>query len=207
MRGLLSTIIRRGVDGDADGDILRPAREFDVRLEAERAAQTFLSTYGNLLSCFQLSGAYGLWETMQTYIQSKGLLPDALEAVSDGDEVGYRKAILRSQEHAFVDLCERRNALKRLQLVEPWPAEAFAEYSRMRESIGSNSSAGVTPSSSEPPAPAPVVLTLLEKVVLDFKGDRENGIPPMASDVFRKTWINDRRRRPVYDAAVEQGLL
>jgi len=205
MRGLLGTIIRRGVDGDTEGDILRPARQFDVRLEAERAAQTFLSTYGNLLSCFQLSGDYGLWETMQSYIQSKGLLPDALDAVSDGDEVGYRKAILRSQENAFVDLCENRNALKRLQLVETWPAEAFAEYSRMRNEIGSNAS--VTPPPSETPEPAPIVLTPLEQVVRDFLGDKATGTPPMASDVFRKTWINDRRRRPTYDAAVEQGLV
>lgn len=206
MRGLLGTIIRRGVDGDTDGDILRPARNFDVRLEAERAAQTFLSTYGNLLSCFRLAGNDGLWETMQAYIQSKGLLPDALDAVTDGDEVGYRKAILRSQEHAFVDLCENRNALKRLQLVDPWPAEAFSEYSRMRDAIGSNS-ASVTPSVSEPEAPAPIVLTPLEQVVLDYRGDRENGIPPMTSDLFRKTWINDRRRRPVYDQAVAEGLV
>jgi hypothetical protein len=207
MRGLLGTIIRRSFDEDADGDILRPPRQFDVRREAERAAQTFLSTYGDLLSCFRLDGDFGLWETMQSYIQSKGLLPDALEAVIDGDEVGYRKAILRSQEHAFVDLCENRNALKRLQLVDPWPAEAFAEYSRMREAIGSNSSSSVTPSVSELQTPAPIALTPLEQVVLDFRGDRENRIPPMASDVFRKTWINDRRRRPVYDQAVAEGLV
>jgi hypothetical protein len=205
MRGLLGTIIRHGVDGDSDGDVLRPSREFDVRLAAEQAAQSFLNKYGNLLSCYQLSGDYGLWKTLETYIQSKGFLPEAVEAINDGDEVGFKKAVIHSQESAFVDLCENRNALKRLQLVENWPAEAFAEYSRMREAIGSNAS--VTPSVSEPEAPAPIVLTPLEKVVLDFRGDRENGIPPMASDVFRKTWINDRRRRPVYDDAVEQGLL
>jgi len=206
MRGLLGTIIRaHGVDGDSDGDVLRPSREFDVRLAAEQAAQSFLNKYGNLLSCFQLFGDYGLWKTLETYIQAKGFLPEAVEAINDGDEVGFKKAVIRSQEHTFVDLCENRNALKRLQLVEQWPVEAFAEYSRMREAIGSNAS--VTPSVSEPEAPAPIVLTPLEKVVLDFRGDRENGIPPMASDVFRKTWINDRRRRPVYDDAVEQGLL
>jgi hypothetical protein len=205
MIGLLGSLIRHGVDGDADGDILRPAREFDVRLAAEQAAQSFLNKYGNLLSCYQLSGDYGLWKTLETYIQSKGFLPEAVEAINDGDEVGFKKAVIRSQEQAFVDLCENRNALKRLQLVETWPAEAFAEYSRMRNEIGSNAS--VTPSVSGPEAPARIVLTPLEQVVLDFKGDRENRIPPMASDVFRKTWINDRRRRPVYDDAVEQGLL
>jgi len=205
MRGLLGTIIRRGVDEDADGDILRPPRQFDVRLAAEQAAQSFLSKYGNLLSCYQLSGDYGLWKTLETYIQSKGFLPEAVEAIDDGDEGGFKKAVIRSQESAFVDLCENRNALKRLQLVETWPAEAFAEYSRMRGEIGSNAS--VTPSISEPEAPAPIVLTPLEQVVRDFRGDKANGIPPMASDVFRKTWINDRRRRPTYDAAVEQGLV
>jgi hypothetical protein len=203
MRGLLGNLIRRGVDGDTDGGILRPSREFDVRLAAEQAAQSFLNKYGNLLSCFQLSGDYGLWKTLETYIQSKGLLPDALEAINDGDEVGFKKAVIRSQESAFVDLCENRNALKRLQLVEPWPAEAFAEYSRMRNEIGSNAS--VTPPVSEPEAPAPIVLTPLEQVVRDFRGDKEN--PPMPSDVFRRTWINDRRRRPVYDQAVAEGLL
>ncbi len=205
MIGLLGSLIRHSVDGDSDGDVLRPSRQFDVRLAAEQAAQSFLNKYGNLLSCFQLFGDYGLWQTLETYIQAKGFLPEAVEAINYGDEVGFKKAIIRSQESAFVDLCENRNALKRLQLVETWPAEAFSEYSRMRDAIGSNSSAGITPSSSEPPAPAPVVLTPLEQVVLDFKGDKEN--PPMPSDVFRKTWINDRRRRPVYDAAVEQGLL
>src|SRR6202011_1599680 len=101
MRGLLGTIIRRGVDGDTDGDILRPARQFDVRQVAEQAAQQFLSTYGNLLSCFQLAGEFGLWETMQSYIQTKGLLPEALDAVGDGDESGYPWAILRNQTKAF----------------------------------------------------------------------------------------------------------
>jgi hypothetical protein len=205
MRGLLGTIIRRG-DGDADGDILRPGRPFNVRLEAEKAAQSFLNAYGNLLSCFRLGGEFGLWETMQSYIETKGLLPESLEAVTDGDEVGYRRAILRSQEQAFVDLFENRNALARLQLVEPLPAEAMAEYSRMRNAIGSTSSS-VTPRPSETPEPAPVVLTPLEQVVRDFQGDKANGIPPMASDAFRKTWINDRRRRPVYDQAVAEGLV
>jgi hypothetical protein len=205
MIGLLGSLIRRGVDGDSDGDILRPARQFDVRLAAEQAAQSFLNKYGNLLSCYQLSGDYGLWKTLETYIQSKGFLPAAVEAINDGDEVGFKIAVILSQEHAFVDLCENRNALKRLQLVENWPAEAFAEYSRMREAIGSNAS--VTPSVSEPEAPTPIVLTPLEQVVLDFRGDRENRIPPMASDVFRKTWINDRRRRPVYDQAIAEGLV
>jgi hypothetical protein len=207
MIGLLGSLIRHGVDGDSDGDVLRPAREFDVRLAAEQAAQGFLNKYGNLLSCYQLSGDYGLWKTLETYIQSKGFLPEAVEAINDGNEVGFKKAVIRSQESAFVDLCENRNALKRLQLVENWPAEAFAEYSRMRKAIGSNSSVNVVPSLSEPPAPAPIILTPLEQVVRDFRGDRENGIPPMASGVFRKTWINDRRRRPVYDDAVEQGLV
>jgi hypothetical protein len=207
MIGLLGSLIRHGVDGDADGDILRPAREFDVRLAAEQAAQSFLNKYGNLLSCYQLSGDYGLWKTLETYIQSKGFLPETVDAINDGDEVGFKKAVIRSQESAFVDLCENRNALKRLQLVEHWPAEAMAEYARMREVVRSTSSASVAPPVSEPEAPAPIVHTPLEQVVLDFKGDRENGIPPMASDVFRRTWINDRRRRPVYDDAVEQGLL
>jgi hypothetical protein len=30
MIGLLGSLIRHGVDGDADGDVLRPAREFDA---------------------------------------------------------------------------------------------------------------------------------------------------------------------------------
>jgi hypothetical protein len=77
----------------------------------------------------------------------------------------------------------------------------------MREAIGSTSPADVAPSLSEPPAPAPIVLTPLEQVVLDFRGDKASGIPPMASDVFRKTWINDRRRRRVYDQAVAEGLV
>jgi hypothetical protein len=207
MIGLLGSLIRHGVDGDSDGDVLRPARQFDVRLAAEQAAQSFLNKYGNLLSCYQLSGDYGLWKTLETYIQSKGFLPETVDAINDGDEVGFKKAVIRSQESAFVDLCENRNALKRLQLVEHWPAEAMAEYARMREAVRSTSSATVALSPSETPAPAPIVLTPLEQVVRDFRGDKANGIPPMSSDTFRKTWINDRRRRPVYDQAVAEGLV
>jgi adenine-specific DNA-methyltransferase len=112
----------------------------------------------------------------------------------------FRK--LKPEEVGSLTREQRAKVFKRSDL-----REAMAEYSRMRNAIGSTSSASVTPPPSETPEPAPVVLTLLEQVVRDFRGDKANGIPPMASDVFRKTWINNRHRRPTYDAAVEQGLV
>jgi hypothetical protein len=201
MRGLLGTIIRRGVDGDPDGDILHPPRQFDVRREAERAAQTFLSTYGDLLSCFRLDGDFGLWETMQSYIQSKGLLPDVLDAVNDGDEAGYRRAILRSQEQAFVDLYENRNALARLQLIEHLPAEAMAEYSRMRNAIDSASSANVVPSPQVEKAPAvPVVTeTPVETCAREFR--------ELPSQAWKRKWLDNRKNRPAADQAAAEGRI
>jgi hypothetical protein len=191
--------------------VLRPSRQFtrqDIGRIAERAATEFRNRSMNQISCFgPLEGEFGLYSTLSNFVRTKNpLSAEISEAVQDGDEVALLQVLIKAMEVAFATLYEK-GALARLQIVEALPAEAISEWLSMSQRVGSTSSASVTPSVSEPEAPAPIVLTPLEKVVLDFRGDRENGIPPMASDVFRRTWINDRRRRPVYDAAVEQGLV
>lgn len=211
MSSLLGKIFAHGLEGDEDV-VLRPSRQFtrqDIGRVAERAAIEFRNRSMNLISCFgPLEGEFGLYSTLSNFVQIKNPAGAEInEAVQDGDEIALLQVLIQALEVAFVELYNK-GALHRLQLtVESLPAEAMGEWLRLSQRADSASSADAAPSLLEPPAPAPVVLTPLEQVVLDFRGDKENGVPPMSSDVFRRTWINDRRRRPTYDAAVEQGLV
>jgi hypothetical protein len=162
----------------------------------------------NLISCFgPLEGEFGLYSTLSNFVRMKNpLSAEISEAVQDGDEVSLLQVLIQAMEVAFVTLYEK-GALARLQIVDALPSEAVREWLRMSQRVSSASSTSVAASPSEPPAPEPVVLSPIEQVALDFRGDKANGVPPMPSHVFRRTWINDRRRRPVYDQAVTEGRI
>jgi hypothetical protein len=207
----MAKLIRQAAAGELDDDvILYPAKQFtrqDIGRIAERGATEFRSRSMNLISCFSLEGDFGLYSTLSSFVQTKGALTDEInEAVQDGDEVALTRTFMRAMEYAFITLYEK-NALTRLQLVEDLPAEAMAEYLRIKKSIG----IAVAPnaaSEAEAQAPAaPPLVDPIDQCVLDYSGNKAKGVPPMQSNAFKMKWVNNQSRRPVWDEVVRRNLV
>jgi hypothetical protein len=210
MKGLLGRLIARGVE-DGEDVILRPSRQFtrqDIGRIAERGATEFRSRDMNLISCFgPLEGEFGLYATLSNFIQTKrALTAEINEAVVDGDEVELTLTFVRAMEYAFITLYEK-NALARLQLVENLPAEAAVEYARMRQSVGTTAVPVAARAAAQAPvAPLPPI-DPIDQCVLDYKGDKANGVSPMQSNAFKIKWVNNQSRRPVWDEVVRRNLV
>jgi hypothetical protein len=199
MKGLLGSIIRKGLEDSEEGDhLLRPGREFDVVRSAEKSAQSFLQTYGNLLSCFTLQGEFGLWKTLETYMRTKGLVPEVLEAIEDGDEAAYMKAIFRSQQRAFHDLYTK-GAIYRLMIVDALPRAAIDEWLQMEKSVVGATAPNAAPAPAQAPVVPVVAETPIEACVREFK--------EMPSQAWKTKWLNNRNNRPIADQAFEEGRI
>jgi hypothetical protein len=201
MRGLLASLIRSGGAAD-DGDALfRPVREFGqgeaIRL-GEQAAQSFLQTYGNLLSCFELQGEFALWNTLETFMRTKGLLPEVLEAVEDGDRTAYVRGLVRSQEKAFAELYSK-GAIHRLLLVDALPREAMNEWLRMEQSVRALEPQSVAPVAAKAPVAPVVVETPIEACVREFR--------EMPSQAWKTKWLTNMKNRPTADRAFAEGRI
>jgi hypothetical protein len=201
MKGLLGKLIARGVEDEEDV-ILRSSRQFtrqDIGRIAERGATEFRSNDMNLISCFgPLEGEFGLYATLSNFIQTKGALTDEIsEAVQDGDEVALTKVFMHAMEYAFITLYEK-NALARLQLVENLPAEAMAEYVRMKRSVGTPAP-NAAPAAAQAPAAPVVTETPIEACVREFK--------EMPSQAWKAKWLNHRSNRVIADQAFEEGRI
>ena len=197
---LLGKLFARGLAGN-DDVIIRPNRKFttkDLRAIAERGATEFRNINLNVLSCYgPLEGEFGVYETLSNFIQTKNALTDEItEAVNNGDEVSLIQAFQRAMELALVTLIEK-GALKRLLLVDQWPAEAIAEYERTRRSVITTKVAPASPA----PVSAPVapVETPIETCVREFR--------ELPSSAWKAKWLNDQRNRPVADKAVSEGRI
>lgn len=200
MKGLLAKLIARGVE-DGEDVILRPSRNFtqtDIVKLSERAASQWRDEFSNLLSCFELNGEFGLWLVLQTYYQSKGLSDAVSEAVEDGDEDAFVKAMFRTQCAAFVDLYEKRNALSRIQLVQDLPAASAVEYARLRQYAGTASAVSAAPAVRTVAAPV-VTESPIEQCVREFR--------EMPSQSWKKKWLLDQRNRPITDRAFAEGKI
>jgi hypothetical protein len=202
MIGLIGQLVRKGDVDDPDGDpILRPVREFS-RGEAarlgEQAAQSFLQMYGNLLSCFELHGEFSLWKTLENCMRTKGLLPEVLEAAEDGDRTNYVRALVRSQEKAFVDLYGK-GALARLQIVDALPREAMNEWLRMEQSVRAFTAPVVTAATVQATASPVVTETPVEVAAREWK--------ELSGDQFRVKYLNHQGNRKFYEEALAQGLI
>jgi hypothetical protein len=197
---LLGKIFARGIEDDEE-IVFRPNRNFtqtDIVKLSERAASQWRDEFSNLLSCFELSGEFGLWAVLQTYYQSKGLSEAVSEAIEDGDENGFVKAMFWTQCAAFADLYEKRNALLRIQLVEDLPAAAAIEYARLRQHAGTATT--MTAPAVVRTVAAPIVTeSPIETCVREFK--------EMPSQAWKTKWLNNRNNRPVADRAFAEGRI
>jgi hypothetical protein len=104
-------------------------------------------------------------------------------------------------EYAFITLYEK-NALTRLQLVEDLPAEAMAEYLRIKRSIGTATAHGTAPAAAQAAqAPlAPVVTeTPVERAARDWT--------ELDSSAFAKKYLNHQGNRKFYEQALAEGLI
>lgn len=196
-RGLLTKIASAFEDEDVNPNLTQVTRADIVRV-GEQALNAFRQKFITLLSCYNLTGEFGLSETLKAYVQSKAPNAAAIEAaVVAGDQEALYEAFLRASCLAFIQLAEKNNSLKRLQLVDPLPAEALAEYAAMRQF-------------ANPPAPAAtafdnaaddtvVRLTPEEKCSNDFR--------KMSSAEFKATWLGNNQLRAIVDRCVEQGRI
>jgi hypothetical protein len=198
---IMAKLIRQAAAGELDDDTkLYPTREFtrqDISRIAERGATEFRSNGMNLISCFSpLEEEFGLYATLSNFIQTKGALTDEIaEAIQDGDEVALTRTFVRAMEYSFITLYEK-NALTRLQLVEDLPAEAMAEYLRMKRSVGTSAAPAAV---QAPSAPAVVVELPIEACVREFK--------EMPSQRWKAKWLDNRNNRPIADQAVTEGRI
>jgi hypothetical protein len=202
--GLLGKLLSKGLEG-MDDVYLGPRRKFnrnDLIRIADQGASNFRSDALNLLSCYELEGEFGLYAALSNYITTKNPMTTEINtAVQDGDEVGLAQAFQRAMEFAFVTLLEK-GALTRLQLVEKWPAEAIAEYERIRRSVVSVAAAAPAPAASVAAA-APVVPvvreTPIETCAREFK--------ELPSRAWKTKWLDDQRNRPTTEQAVAEGRI
>lgn len=200
MTSLLGKIFARGVEDD-DEVVFRPSRNFtqtEIVKLSERAASQWRDEFSNLLSCFELNGEFGLWSILQTYYQSKGLSDAVSEAVEDGDEAAFTKAMFRNQCAAFADLYEKRNALSRIQLVQDLPAAAAIEYARLRQYAGTVSAVSAVPAAVRSAAPV-VTESPIETCVREFR--------EMPSQAWKNKWLNNQKNRPIADQAFAEGRI
>lgn len=113
----------------------RNLKKKDLSEIAQYACEGVVNAHLGLFSCFRLNEDFGLWDTLQNYIQTKNVANDEItKAVQDGNEPALEHAFKKAMKLAFITLFER-GALKRLQLIDPLPPEALAEYTVMRNTI------------------------------------------------------------------------
>jgi hypothetical protein len=186
----------------------RPSRKFtarDIQRIAERGAAEFRSTNINVLSLFELEGEFGLYSTLNNYVQTKAAMTaEVTEAMSDGDEIALTQAFMRALEQSFVDLLEK-GALKRIQLTENWTPEATVEYASLLRSVAATKAANATQAAATVPATAPapgvpvVRETPVETCAREFR--------EMPSSKWKAKWLHDQRNRPVTDQAAAEGRI
>ena len=165
----------------------------DARRYAEQGAAQFLQMYGNLLSCYSLNGEFGMWQTLQTYLQTMGLGAEVTKAVEDGDVNAYIAGIFYSQVNAFAALFNR-GALERLQIVDMLPdlaAEELSSLLRTAASMAKTSAAAVVPQ--------PMALTPTEQCAQDYQDLGASG--------FKTKYMNNQHGRKIYEQALAEGKI
>lgn len=198
--GILGTILAHGVDSDSVG--LRSGRQLtqaDIMRLSEQAAEQWRDTFANLLSVFELNGEYGLWSVLGTYYNTHALPSSVTDAVGAGDEHGFCRAMYRAQCATFVDLYERRNALSRIQLVEELPAEAMADYARMRQTVALATKRSAQPVTQTAPVAPVAVETPTEVCAREWK--------ELSGDKFKAKYLNHRTNRLIYEQALTEGKI
>jgi hypothetical protein len=190
MSGMTGRFFEKGME---DIDAAVAPHQFtagDARKYAEQGAAQFLSEYGNLLSCYNLHGEFGLWATLQTYLQTMGLGNAVNQAVEDGDVSAYTLGIFRSQVNAFAILFQR-GALERLQVVEKLPDLAAEELGKLLKYTS------VKTISAAPVVPQPVALTPTELCALDYQD--------LGASAFKTKYMANQNGRKIYEQALAEG--
>jgi hypothetical protein len=191
--GLTGKFFEQGEEGIGAVVAPRTFSSGDVRRYAEQAAAQFMNEYGNLLSCYTLPGEFGLWATLQTYLETMGLGDEVTTAVKEGDVAAYTRAIFAAQVGAFAALAQR-GALERLMLVESLPDLAAEELSKLFKyaSVSSKTSAA-------PVVPQPVALSPTEICANDWK--------ELSSGAFQKKYMANQNGRKIYEQALAEGKI
>jgi hypothetical protein len=193
MSGMTARFFKQDEDSNDSAVALRQFTAGDARKYAEQGASQFLAEYGNLLSSYNLHGEFGLWATLQTYLQTMGLGNVVNQAVEDGDVSAYISGIFLSQVNAFVTLFER-GALERLQVVETLPELAAEELSRLLKYARVKAS-----TASVAPQPAAPNVTPTEQCEKDFHD--------LGSSAFKTKYMANQNGRKTYEQTLAEGKI
>ncbi len=140
-----------------------------------------------------------MWSVLGAYYQTNALPSSVTYAVAAGDEHGFCRAMFHAQNAVFVDLYERRNALSRIQLADPLPPEALADFLRMRQSVVAATPARSAPLPQAAPVAPVVVETPTELCAREWK--------ELSGDKFKAKYMNNRNNRPIYEQALVEGKI
>jgi hypothetical protein len=190
--GVLGKIFEKGLDSD---DVVVAPRQFtavDVRKFAEDGAAQFLSVYGNLLSCYSLPGEFGLWATLQTYLQTMGLGADANQAIKEGDVAAYIDAIFYTQVCAFAALW-KKGSLERLQIVDSLPELAAEELAGLLRTADKKNPVAAAS------LPQPAAVSATEQCAIDWK--------ELGTSTFKNKYVNNQHGRKIYEQALAEGRI
>jgi hypothetical protein len=195
MHGMTGKFFEQGEDGIDNAVVPRQFTGNDARLYAERGAQQFLSEYGNLLSCYTLQGEFGMWKTLETYLQTMGLGNAVTEAVEDGDADAYTRGIFIAQVNAFATLFQK-GALARLQIVEKLPDLAVEELGKLLKYVSAKSSSVAPAVKTEPQI---IALTPTEQCARDYQD--------LGASAFKTKYLTNQNGRKVYEQALAEGKI
>ena len=104
----------------------------DLQDAALERANGWRSRFMKTLSCFELEGEYGLYQTIGAFVTRKPSLDAELQAAAaKGDLQAIKSLYFRAFCIAFITLLEK-GALKRLMLVNKFEPEVWSEIAAMR---------------------------------------------------------------------------
>jgi len=196
--------VTRSEQGEETGNAVLDARRLNQGEKADafnRVLKTFNTNYADLLSCYQLQGEFGLWAALQNFQHlhpEQSGLKELDEAAEAGSVSKLEAACMLSLEKPFVALVESQ-AIKRLQLIDAWPAQARDQYSTMWRHAklnvdGSRNDVVV----ADAPEPEPVAEpSALDRCTADWKS--------LPSAAFKTKWMANDQLKKVVDQMFATG--
>jgi hypothetical protein len=163
--------------------------------------------YAELLSCFRSDGPDGLVATMQSFQSLEHgsevlgpmlTTPEFQNASQSAQFEMVSRAVSIEFSRMFTTLLGR-GALERLVIVDAFPDEAREQLRKMEAEADSVRPATIAAAAA--PAAPPPPIDPVDQCVQDFNSKT------LGMAAFKRKWVDDRRMRPTYDAAVEAGRI
>lgn len=175
----------------------------DISELALFAGDLWHKRHSEILSVFDDNEKDGLNRTLAAYIRTSPRDAGVEAAVqnsanSENLDRDVIEAFCSHFSRAFITLWDR-GALSRLLLTDEIPALAQQQM----DQIAREASRGITPT----PRVAVPVEEEDAPVEVNFESQCITDFHSLSSDTFKRKWLHDTRRRPVYDSVVAKNLV